>query len=191
MKWDLEHITFGEYAFVYPYLTEDSREGTTQRLKDAPKPKKFCGVEVPKDLNLCTYGTLCEIQTAASKNGGDIVGIARAVFPDLDAKQISKERAVVVFGVVQWISKECERINKLFSALQPRFSAEQVEAGFSKLNFGTFGVLDAYAKRQGIKDQDEVLGVRWVRIYTCFKNDMERAECERRLQEIYSRKIRH
>ena len=113
------------------------------------------------------------------------------VFPDLTEKQISKERAVVVFGLVQWISEECDRINKLFAALQPKFSAEQVEAGFSRLNFGTFGVLDAYAKRQGIKDQDEVLQVRWVRIYTCFKNDMERAECERRLQEIYSRKIRH
>ena len=42
----------------------------------------------------------------------------------------------------------------------------------------------AIARRMGIKDHDEVLGVPWMRLYKCMEMDGLQREYERRLGEI-------
>ena len=72
--------------------------------------------------------------------------------------------------------------------MQPKYSSEEVAAGVHDLDFGSFGVLDWYAKRMGIANQNDVRDIAWVRIYQCMKNDHEQQLYERRLQEQYMKK---
>ena len=60
-----------------------------------------------------------------------------------------------------------------------------------KLDFGSFGVLDWYARRMGITNQNEVREVAWVRIFQCMKNDAIKNEYERRLAKQYKPKKNH
>lgn len=95
-----------------------------------------------------------------------------------------------VFGFVNFCRAELERINKLFEAVAPTHTSEEIAAGIEDLNFGTFGVIDWYARRMGITNQDEVYSVAWVRIYTCMKNDNEQSEYEKRLNKQYLNKYK-
>lgn len=95
-----------------------------------------------------------------------------------------------VFGVINFVRSELDRINKLFASIKVAHSPEEIAAGVENLNFGTFGVIDWYAKRMGITNQDEVYSVAWIRIYTCMKNDNEKAEYEQRLNKQYVEKAK-
>ena len=99
-----------------------------------------------------------------------------------------KESAERVLWFVYFCNKEVERINKLFEAIKPHFDSEEKQAGVDRLKFGSFGILDWYARRMRITDQNEVRNVPWVRIYKCMKNDNELREYDRRLREVYKRK---
>ena len=90
-----------------------------------------------------------------------------------------------VFGFLSFVTKELEKINKLFSDIKQTFSKEEEAAGIKELDFGSFGVLDWYARRMGITNQNDVRDVAWVRIYQCMKNDNMQSEYERRLQKQY------
>lgn len=188
-KIEIDKVTYGDYAILYPVLTEDSRTRSVEWLKGRPKPMFVGGRETPSTLNGLTYGQLADIQ----EHGKNIDGIMHAVLvvlPSVTAEQVQAERAAVVVGFVAWIGRELERINRLFAKIAPRYTPEQIAAGVNGLQFGTFGVLDWYAKRQGIADQNEVRAVPWVRIYQCMKNDAEVANYEQRLQKILTNKIR-
>lgn len=95
-----------------------------------------------------------------------------------------------VFGVINFVRSELERINNLFASIKISHTPEEIAAGVEDLNFGTFGVIDWYAKRMGITNQDEVYNVAWIRIYTCMKNDNEKAEYESRLNKQYTEKAK-
>ena len=90
-----------------------------------------------------------------------------------------------VFGFLNFAKEEVKRINKLFADIAPHIPPKKLAAGIEDLNFGTFGVIDWYARRMGITNQDEVYSVAWVRIYTCMKNDNEQSEYEKRLNKQY------
>lgn len=185
---NIEKIKFGEYLVLFPCLTEDSQKASTEYLKAGHKPMFVAGRETPRDLNGLTYGQLCDIQQGTEQGDG-IVNALRVVM-GLQDEEIYNERAAVVIGCVTWISKEAERINRLFAKIAPSYTAEQLQAGARGLQFGTFGVLDWYAKRQGIADQNEVRSVPWVRIYTCMRNDGAVAAYEQRLNKIITDKIK-
>lgn len=91
-------------------------------------------------------------------------------------------------GFVQWVTREVMRINQLFDEASRRPTSDEIAAGVLDLNFGVFGVLDWYARRMGYRDQNDVLSVKWVRIYECTRMDAERDEYERRLRDILARK---
>ena len=107
---------------------------------------------------------------------------------DRDSVPVMKESAERVLWFVYFCNKEVERINKLFEAIKPHFDSEEKQAGVDRLKFGSFGILDWYARRMRITDQNEVRNVPWVRIYKCMKNDNELREYDRRLREVYKRK---
>ena len=84
-----------------------------------------------------------------------------------------------------FVTKELEKINKLFTSIKQTYSKEEEAAGIRELDFGSFGVLDWYARRMGIPNQNDVRDVAWVRIYQCMKNDNMQSEFERRLHKQY------
>ena len=90
-----------------------------------------------------------------------------------------------VFGFLSFVKEELERINKLFGDIKQTYSKEEEAAGVRDLDFGSFGVLDWYARRMGITNQNDVRDVAWVRIYQCMKNDNMQSEFERRLHKQY------
>jgi hypothetical protein len=106
----------------------------------------------------------------------------------LDERNALKSQANAVIGFVSWVSKELERINKLFESTNIPPTAEEKQAGVESLKFGMFGVLDYYALRMGITDHEEVEKVKWIRIYKCLDMDAKKARYEKRLRTIISQK---
>ena len=85
------------------------------------------------------------------------------------------------------VKSEMERIGKLFQSLQSSNTADEKMAGIDRMNFGTFGVVDWYAKRMGIVNHDEVFATPWQRIYQCMKIDHEQNEFEKRYRKVVER----
>lgn len=108
----------------------------------------------------------------------------------LSQEEVYKLNVFDVFGVINFVRSELDRINKLFASIKVAHSPEEIAAGVENLNLGTFGVIDWYAKRMGITNQDDVYSVAWIRIYTCMKNDNEKAEYEQRLNKQYAEKAK-
>jgi hypothetical protein len=88
------------------------------------------------------------------------------------------------------VQTEMERIGKLFQSLGVEHSSDEVAAGIDKLEFGTFGIVDWYAKRMGIIDHEEVFNTPWARIFQCMKIDHENNEFEKRYRQILERRIK-
>ena len=95
-----------------------------------------------------------------------------------------------MFGFTNFVTDELKRINGLFKGIKVNYSKEEIAAGIRELDFGSFGVLDWYAKRMGITNQNEVRDVAWVRIFQCMRNDCMRNNFERKLSQQYKPKIK-
>lgn len=181
-------LTFRQYSLLYGCASAQERLEQFQAVKHLPRPLAVCGKEVPKNLNLLTYGQLSDIRDAGDSDD-TIVNCCHVVL-EVSAEEVLAERAERILWLAWFCNTEITRINKLLSSVKPKFSLEERQAGVEKLNFGTFGVLDWYARRMGIADQNEVRQVPWIRIYACMKNDNALHEYNRRLREIYKRKPR-
>lgn len=174
---------YGEFLVLLPCCVEEHREALLERLTYAERPAFVCGKETPANLNMITYGQLDDLSRI-----GDSTDPAVEVFKILmgiEAPQVYQMNVFDVFGFLNFVKEEVNRINKLFSSISPSHTSEEIAAGIEDLNFGTFGIIDWYARRMGITNQDEVYGVAWVRIYTCMKNDNEQTEYEKRLNKQY------
>ena len=103
-------------------------------------------------------------------------------------------RAVDVVRFVGWVTGEVGKINRLFESTSVKPTELERRAGIEKLQFGLFGMLDYYALRMGFQDHDDVLKVKWLRIYKCIDIDNQKNQYQRRLQEVmtndYRRKSR-
>ena len=166
-------------------IPEEKQEELLGRLRKQLRPPFLCGKQVPDNLNMLTYGQLDDMQTAASSQTPieETCKVLLQVEPNL----LLKEDVNDVFGFSNFVTSEINRINKIFSSIKPSYSQEERAAGVESLNFGSFGVLDWYAQRMHIANQNEVRNIAWVRIYQCMKNDNEKNEFERRLYQIYSK----
>lgn len=182
--------TYREVVQLWRFCSSESQNQIAAALDAAKKPGWFAGKETPGNLNLLSYGTLDDLSTIAKRTGVDPMLEAVAHIMDVDKAVAAEQNAFDVFGLGKWIAKEVERINKLFAAIAPHYSSEEIAAGVRSLNFGPFGVLDWYAHRQGIADQNQVRDVAWVRIYTCMANDNKKAEYEKRLNKQYQQKYK-
>lgn len=182
-------ITYGEFLVLFPVCHEDHQQELLETLKQAKKPAFIAGKEVPESLNTISYGLLDDFSRIDGEKEDPAVRIMELLL-DIDAKTTFAQNVFDVFGVVNFVRAELERINSLFASISVSHSAEELAAGIEDLNFGTFGVIDWYAKRMGITNQDEVFNVAWIRIYTCMKNDNEKAEYERRLNKQFINKAK-
>lgn len=180
------HLTFHDYLAIFATASEGTRKEQYEAMVSLPRPLSVCGRDVPKDLNLITYGQLDDLHDTPS--GAEAIVNCCTVILGVEAQAVLLERADRVLWFASFCNREVERINKLFSAIRADYEPEERMAGIDKLRFGSFGVLDWYARRMGITDQNEVRGVPWVRIYQCMKNDNEQGRYEKRLREVYKRK---
>jgi hypothetical protein len=163
-----------------------NKEEVQNQMKNLPKPYSVGGVKTPDSLNDITIGELMELQSA--ENERDFILKCCTILLSLEERNALKSQANSVIGFVSWVSKELERINKLFESTNIPPTAEEKQAGVESLKFGMFGVLDYYALRMGITDHEEVEKVKWIRIYKCLDMDAKKARYEKRLRTIISQK---
>lgn len=174
---------YKDFLLLFPYADKAVQEDLLKRLREQPRPEFLCGKEVPKDLNGISYGMLDDLRTATEDD--DPAGACAKVLLGVQPHELFAEDANDVFGFASFITAELKRINKVFKSIKVSYSKEEVAAGVRELDFGSFGVLDWYARRMGITNQNEVRSVAWVRIFQCMKNDAIKNEYERRLAKQY------
>ena len=176
---------FVMFVALMPYMTAD----TIKALALLPPPSYIGGREVPSNLQMVTFGKLVALQNAPTDN--DYLKTCCALVSELvglNPDRVASLPARHVLGVVNMIKSEMERIGKLFQSLQGDNTSDERMAGIDRLNFGTFGVVDWYAKRMGIVNHDEVFDTPWQRVYQCMKIDHEQGEFEKRYRKVIERK---
>lgn len=181
--------TYGEFLVLLPLCHKDHQEELLNTLKQAKRPAYVLGKEVPATLNTITYGQLDDFSRIDHDNEDPAVKVF-SILLGLEATDVYQLNVFDVFGMLNFVREELERINALFASIKVTHTAEEIAAGVEDLNFGTFGVIDWYAKRMGITNQDEVYSVAWIRIYTCMKNDNDKSEYEQRLNKQYMDKAK-
>lgn len=181
--------TYGEFLILLPLCHKEHQDELLETLKKAQRPNFVCGKEVPANLNTITYGQLDDFSRISQTNDDPAVKVF-SILLGLEVAQVYELNVFDVFGMLNFVRSELERINALFASIKVTHSSEEIAAGVEELNFGTFGVIDWYAKRMGITNQDEVYNVAWIRIYTCMKNDNEKSEYEQRLNKQYIEKAK-
>ena len=181
MRRDRLNLPFVHFVMLMPFMTT----ATIQSLVLIPPPKKFCKRDIPDTLQMVTFGLLTELQQAPKDN--DYLRTCCAlvsVLTGVDEKVVASRRAYDVLGIVNMIQSEMERIGKLFQSLHTESTSDEQAAGIDRLEFGTFGLVDWYAKRMGIIDHEEVFNTPWARIFQCAKIDHENNEFEKRYRKI-------
>ena len=163
-----------------------NKEEVQNQMKNLPKPYSVGGVKTPDSLNDITIGELMELQSA--ENERELILKCCTILLSLDERNALKSQANAVLGFSVWVSKELERIAKLFQSTTIPPTPEEKQAGVDSLNFGMFGILDYYALRMGITDHEEVERVKWIRVYKCLDMDAKKARYEKRLRTIYAKK---
>lgn len=178
-----DECSYKDFLVMLPYCAKDVQNDLLERLKSQPRPTFLCGVEVPKNLNTLSYGTLDDLRSATAAE--DPISECVRILLGVNTMELMDADVNDVFGFLSFVKSELEKINKLFSDIKHTYSKEEEAAGVRDLDFGSFGVLDWYAKRMGITNQNDVRDVAWVRIYQCMKNDNMQSEFERRLHRQY------
>ena len=148
-----------------------------EQIGKLPKPDFVAGVRVPETLNDLTIGQLMELQSV--RNVIDCIMVPCRVVLGLPIDKIEKYEAADILGFSTWVTREVERITKLFETTSVAPTPEERRAGVDKLY---------YATRMGITDHEQVESVLWVRVYKCLDMDAEKIRYERRLREIYQNK---
>lgn len=188
MRRDRLMLPFVQFVMLMPYMTAE----TIKSLVLIPPPKKFNKQDVPDTLQMATFGMLTELQQAAKDN--DYLKTCCklvSVLTGVDENIVASRKAYDVLGIVNMIQAEMERIGKLFHSLNSEKTSEEMSAGIDSLDFGTFGIVDWYARRMGIIDHNEVFETPWARIYQCLKIDHENNEFEKRYRKIIEQRSKH
>lgn len=186
MKKDDDKCSYGDFLMFFGLCKKEVQDNLIEVLREQECPYSLCDKKIPKDLGSITYGQLDDLQTAI--NAEDPLADTCKILLGIERKNLLEEDVNDVFGFLNFVTKEIDRINKLFSSIKVNYSSEELEAGVKDLQFGAFGVLDWYAQRMHIANQNDVRNIAWVRVFQCMKNDNERNEYERRLSKIYTKK---
>ena len=178
-----KEYTTEQMLLIEPCATPEFRAW----IASQPRPNKMCGRDVPSSLNDLTFGEL----TALSTDGNNIavaLNCAAVVLGVTSRRRVLREPASTTAGFLNFVHAEIKRINQLFADINRKPNADEIAAGVESLQFGAFGVVDWYARRMGFRDHDDVMSVKWVRIYECMRIDTETREYERRLRDILAQK---
>lgn len=165
-----------------PILAEEQRK----RLLSVPRPVSVRGVLVPEDINGLSLEDLFKLWNI--KTVSDLFFVGASVVLGLSERDVRKADFLALMGFANWLSSELQRVSELWSDMPSSKTPEEVQAGAPK--FGTFGIVDYYARRMGMTNHDQALQTQWVRVYQCMRNDAEEAEYRKRLARIQSKVAR-
>lgn len=169
-----QNTTFERWARIAPV--------SNFQMQTFSRPLHVGKRTTPENLNELTIGQLIDLSTVVE--GMELFYHVCNVILGASHTEIRRARATDVVRFVGWVTGEVEKINKLFESASGQPTEAERRAGIEKLNFGLFGMLDYYALRMGIKDHDEVLRVKWMRVYKCIDIDNKKNLFQRRLQEV-------
>ncbi len=175
-----EKTTFRTWATLAPF--------SDFQMQVFSRPEKVGKKTTPENLNELTIGQLIDL--SAIGGGMDMFVNVCAIILHMQPKEVYKSRATEVVRFVGWVLGEVEKINKLFEGASGEPNQWERLAGIDKLNFGLFGMLDYYALRMGYTNHDDVLQVKWTRIYKCIDIDNKKKLFQRRLQEVMANEHR-
>lgn len=178
-------MTLREFIMLSPHAI--NQQELMRQMEKLNKPIYLSGERVPDSLNDISIGQLLMLQYMSTDE--DFMLKPASIILGIHEDTLLKEQAEKVIGYSYWVAKEVERINKLFKETSIPPTQEEKQAGVEKLNFGSFGIIDWFAQRMGITDHSEVENVPWVRIYKCMDMDAKKFVYERRLREIYNKKM--
>ena len=150
-------------------------------IKEHKLPEKICGFELPKTLDLITFGMRLDLSEI--KNDFDFYFKPLMLLGGLRKEQILICNAydVIAFGFL--VSKELTRLNERDSKLKYKFDKEEERAGIHLLNHGIFGTIDMIAKRMNIS-HDDVLELSQQKVYMMMKIDIDNANYQKRLRDV-------
>lgn len=171
-------IKFKEWL-VLAFISSDIEKLELRKMK---KPYKVGGYRTPDNLNEMNVGQM--LQLSEMRTGADLFYMVTKVLLGMDEQETGECLAVEVVSFVGWVIGQVERINRLFDKAKGHPTDKEVRAGIKRLKFGMFGLVDWYAKRMGIQNHDDVMGVSWIRVYKCLDMDTKTQEFNRRLAEI-------
>lgn len=180
--------SYGEFLVLLPLCCRKHQKELLDTLSQAKRPKFIGKYEVPENLNAISYGLLDDLRNASKDD--DPLAKSMTLVLGMTITEVYQSNVFDVFGFMNFIKDEIVKINNLFSALKVRYNSDELAAGVKDLDFGSFGVLDWYARRMGITNQNEVRDVAWVRIYNCMKHDVEQNNYERRLHQQYQNRMK-
>ncbi len=179
-------------------MTAESRE----RIRQIPCPKRIAWHRAPKDLNGITLAQLIALWSIPDERSILSDSLA-AVFgyherPRRCARKEwrmrRRARRVRIGKAAGWcnfIQAELLRIKEMWSRCDIPIDALDRQAGADRLNFGFFSIIDAYAQRQGIIDHDDVLKVKWIKVWQSLLKDAETYQFKKRRDQLIEMKLKN
>lgn len=155
-------------------------------IMKSPRPLKVGKRETPSNLDDMTMGQMLAISSCG--DSWEMFYVVMHELMGMEREEVDRSDAAQVVMFVGWSSKQISDINEMFRRIKSTRTQDEVKAGAERLDFGAFGLVDWYAKRMGITNHDDVMGVPYLRVYQCLKMDVERDEYEKRLAKIIREK---
>ena len=174
-----QNMKFSEWCMLLRYGTFEK----SFQFERLGKPMFVGDKAIMSDLNELTFGQIVKLQEIQKMN--EIFIVPPQVILDMSVDEVMNTSATEVVRFAAWVAREMVRINKLFASTNRKPTEKERRAGIERLTFGTFGTVDYYAQRMGIKDHEEVMSVPWMRVYKCLQIDSEKAKYEQRLRKLY------
>ena len=150
-------------------------------IKGHKLPERICGFELPKTLDLITFGMRLDLSEI--KTDEDFYFNPLMLLGNLKKNEILLCNAYDVIGFSLFVSQELIRFNERDSKLKYKFDKEEERAGIHTLNHGIFGTIDMIAKRMNIT-HDEVLELSQQKVYMMLKIDIDNANYQKRLRDV-------
>lgn len=179
-------------------ITAESKE----RLAAIAKPKRILGHKTPDDLNGLTLAQLIDlwqIDSEASILTKSLVAVFG--YDTNDRRCLRKERRTArrvhyvrigkAIGWCNFIQAELIRIKEMWERCEVPLSDIEKAASAGMAEFGFFSIIDAYARRQGYLDPDDVLKVGWLKIWQSLLKDAEVVKYQRRKDKLQEMQLKH
>lgn len=178
-------LDVGRFLILSPCLDEETMEA----IRNAPKPDTVAGVPVPDSLDIVKVGQFIELSEI--RTDYDLLFVPCRELLRMSDAEITGAKVYEVYGFAAWCVREVGRIAGLFAQCRVEPTAEEVQAGIGRMDYGWPGLADYYARRMGIHDPDYVLKrVGILKLWLALKIDADSRKFERRLSEIVNKKMK-
>lgn len=178
-------LDVGRFLILSPCLDEETMEA----IRNAPKPDTVAGVPVPDSLDIVKVGQFIEL--TEMRTDYELLHVPCRELLRMSDAEIAQAKVYEVYGFSSWCVREVGRIAGLFAQCRVEPTAEEVQAGIGRMDYGWPGLADYYARRMGIHDPDYVLKrVGILKLWLALKIDADGRKYERRLAEIMNAKMR-